>query len=96
MASSAQISLQISQSPHGGDAGRTYGGWEHVDGGLMSIHLYGHPKTRPIKPATTSTWTSAKDMSKQTCNAVQYAKCATPCRTGWVHKFQSAVLLNME
>ena len=63
-----------------------YGGWEHVDGGLMSVHLYGHPKTRPIKPTATSTWTSAKDVSKQTCNAFQYAKCAMPCRTGRVHK----------
>src|SRR5882724_12080922 len=58
-----------------------YGGWEHMDSSLMSVHLYGHPKTCPIKPTATSTWTSAKDMSKQTYNAVQYAKCATPCRT---------------
>src|SRR5882724_6036668 len=31
-----------------------YGGWEHVDGGLMSIHLYGNPRTCPAKENTAS------------------------------------------
>ena len=44
-----------------------YSGWEHVDSGLMSIHLYGHPKTHPIKPNAPLAWKSTKDMSKQIC-----------------------------
>jgi len=63
-----------------------YGGWEQVDGGLMSIHLYGHPKIRPAKPGTMLPGTSNKDISKQTCNAYQYAKCTSPCKTGRIHK----------
>ena len=27
----------------------SYGGWEHVDADLMSMHLFGHPRTRPPK-----------------------------------------------
>jgi len=29
-----------------------YRGWEQVDSGFMSIHLYGHPKIRPAQPGT--------------------------------------------
>jgi len=57
-----------------------YGGWEHVDGGLMSIHLYGHPRTRPAKANTASAWTSTKDVSKQICNAFHTPNALRPAK----------------
>ena len=42
-----------------------YGGWEHVDAKLMSLHLFGHPKARPAKQNTQPTWSGSKDLSKQ-------------------------------
>jgi len=32
----------------------TYRGWEHIDGDLMSLHLFGNPKTHPAKPRMAS------------------------------------------
>jgi len=26
-----------------------YAGWGHIDSDLISLHLFGHPKSRPVK-----------------------------------------------
>jgi len=63
-----------------------YGGWEHVDGDLMSLHLFGHPKARPSKPGNQSNWQVTKDVSKQFCHAFNTGKCPSPCKSGRIHK----------
>ena len=55
-----------------------YGGWEHMDGNLMTLHLFGHPKARPAKQGSSTAWTGSKDVSKQFCCTFTYGKCPSP------------------
>jgi len=64
----------------------SYGGWEHVDADLMSLHLFGHPKSRPAKPSNQAAWPTPKDVSKQYCHAFTAGKCPSPCKSGRIHK----------
>src|SRR5467141_936153 len=64
----------------------SYGGWEHVDADLMSLHLFGHPKARPAKPSSQPAWPIPKDVSKQFCHAFTTGKCTSPCKSGRIHK----------
>jgi len=56
----------------------TYMGWGHVNRDLMSLHLFWHPKSRPMKPSSLQPWSSTKDISKQFCHAFTYGKCPSP------------------
>ena|SRR5882724_4578616 len=40
-----------------------YAGWGHVDGNLMSLHLFGHPKSRTVKSSPSQPWWGTKDVS---------------------------------
>src|SRR5882724_3877961 len=64
----------------------SYGGWENVDGDLISLHLSGHPKTRPAKQGSQPMWSSLKDVSKQFCHTFTYGKCMSLCKLGRIHK----------
>jgi len=63
-----------------------YGGWGHMDGDLMALYLFGHPKERPAKQSSSAAWTGSKDMSKQFCHVFTYGKCPSPCKSGHMHK----------
>jgi len=63
-----------------------YAGWGHVDGDLMALHLFGHPKSRPAKSGPSQPWSGTKDVSKQFCHAFTYGKCPSPCKSGRLHK----------
>jgi len=64
----------------------SYAGWEHVDGDLMSLHLFGHPRSKPSKQGSQQAGLSLKDASRQVCYAFSYGKCSSPCKAGRIHK----------
>src|SRR5882672_10058116 len=70
-----------------------YGGWEHVDANLMSLHLFSHPKVRPAKQPIQPAWPGPKDVSKQFCHAFSYRKYQSPCNSGCMHKWHKCNLL---
>jgi len=63
-----------------------YAGWGHMDGDLISLYLFGNPKSRPVKPSSSQPWSGPKDVSKQFCHAFMYRKCPSPCKSGRIHK----------
>ena len=64
----------------------SYGGWEHMDADLMSLHLFSHLKTKPSKQGSQQAGSSSKDASEQFCYAFSYGKCPSPCKAGRIHK----------
>ena len=64
----------------------SYGGWEHVDTDLMSLHLFSHPKACHLKQNAQPAWSSTKDMLKQYCHVFMASKCPSLCKLGRIHK----------
>jgi len=64
----------------------SYAGWEHMDGDLMSLHLFSHPRSKPSKQGSQQAGSSLKDASRQFCYAFSYGKCSSPCKAGRIHK----------
>ena len=63
-----------------------YGGWEHMDTDLMSLHLFSHPKATPAKQSPQPAWSGQKDVSKQFCHMFTFSKCSSPCKSGRIHR----------
>jgi len=64
----------------------SYSSWGHVDADLMSLHLFGHPKSQAPKLSSQQPGPSAKDTSKQYCYAFSYGKCPSPCKARRIHR----------
>jgi len=63
-----------------------YTGWGHVDANLMSIYLFGHPKSQPPRHTGQQLASALKDTLKQFCYGISYGKCPSPCKAGRIHK----------
>src|SRR5882724_295185 len=86
MAPGTEISLQFHNRHVVEMQEGIYAGWGHVNSDPMSLHLFGHPKSRPTKPSPSQPWSGTKDVSKQFCHAFTYRKCPSPCKSGRIHK----------
>src|SRR5882724_8133118 len=64
----------------------SYGGWEHVDADLVSLHLFSHPKACPLKQNAHLALSSTKDVSKQYCHTFWPAN--APHHASRIHKCQ--------
>jgi len=64
----------------------SYGGWEHMDIDLMSLHLFCQPRNRLSKQSSQLAWLNTKDRSKQYCHMFTYSKFPSLCKLGRIHK----------